>query len=131
MLNFNKKQFDVLDPVTLVIKLLENYFLKSQYQVADMRGGDDLPGDREDVVVAPGEYLLIDGAGQLTVVDELDDAKDYKTYTFADESVAMRSSGSGGPGGGMMPGLGGGGLMPGSGGGSMMPGTGGPGAVAA
>ena len=129
VLNFVRKQFDVLDPVTLVIKLLEGFTLKSEYLVADLRGGDDLPGDGEKAVVAPGEYLVVDGMGQLTVIDELDDAKDFARYTFADEvTTAPRTSG-GGPGGGMYPGTGGTGLMPGSGGGSMLPGTGGSGSM--
>ncbi len=123
VLNFERKQFDVLDPVTLVIKLLEGFVLKSEYLMADLRGGDDLPGDSDKAVVAPGEYLVIDAAGQLTVIDELDDAKDFARYTFADEITAATRSGSGGPGGGY-PGGSGTGLMPGSGGGSMLPGTG-------
>ena len=123
VLNFERKQFDVLDPVTLVIKLLEGFVLKSEYLMADLRGGDDLPGDSDKAVVAPGEYLVIDASGQLTVIDELDDAKDFARYTFADEITAATRSGSGGPGGGY-PGGSGTGLMPGSGGGSMLPGTG-------
>ena len=95
--------------------------LKSEHLVADMRGGDDLPGDGEKAVVAPGEYLVVNATGQLQVIDELDDAKDYSRYTFGDEVTTAARSG-GGPGGGMYPG-GGTGLMPGSGGGSMLPGT--------
>ena len=116
VLNFSKKHFDVLDPVSLVIKLLKSYDFRSQYLVADMRGGEDLPGDRKELVTAAGEYAMVDGQGNFVVLNELDDSKDYARYSLADEATA-----GGIPG---MPGMGSGGMYPGaSGPGGLMPGA--------
>ena len=102
VLNFNKKQFDVLDPVSLVIKLLKSYDFQSQFLVADVRGGEDLPGDRKELVTAAGEYAMLDGQGNFVVLNELDDSKEYARYSFADEITARPAAGMGS--GGMMPG---------------------------
>jgi len=105
VLNFTKRQFDVLDPVSLVIKILKSYDFKNQYLVLDMRGGEDLPGDPKARVTSPGEYAVVDDLGNFRVFSELDDYKDYARYTFADELVSA-SAGSGPGMGGMMPGTG-------------------------
>jgi hypothetical protein len=120
VLNFSKKTFDVLDPVSLVIKLLKSYDFKSQYMVADVRGGEDLPGDRKELVTSAGEYAMVDDAGNFKVFNELDDYREYARFSFADEIVSGASR-FGYPGfgrGGTMPDAG----YPGSGGGMGMPG---------
>jgi hypothetical protein len=123
VLNFTKKQFDVLDPVSLVIKILKGYEFKNQFMVLDIRGGEDLPGDRKELVTAPGEFALVDDTGNFRVLNELDDYKEFRRYSFADELVSS-SPGSGMGSGGMMPGTGypGGGMPDLS-----LPGTGAPG----
>jgi hypothetical protein len=102
------KQFDVLDPVTLVIKILKEFPLNNQYLVVDMGGGEDLPGDRKHLVKSAGEYLLVDDRGNFVVRNELDDYEKYRRYTFADEltsaSRAMPGYGDGFEG--SFPGLG-------------------------
>ena len=118
--------FDVLDPVTLAIKLLKDFHLQNNIQVLDLQGGEDLPGDRQKKVVSEGEYLLLDEEGNLVVRNELDDTKPFRFYTFADEPVHATTSTSGygdmGEGGDMgMPGMSGPGLG--------MPGVSGPGAA--
>ncbi len=112
-----KKDFEVLDPISLVIKLLKDYELQSNYLVVDMSGGEDLPGDRKSRVTSPGEFVVLDDQGNLIVKNELDDYEQHRRFTLADENKPLQSSmggygGSGGPG------------MGGSGG----PGMGGPGA---
>ncbi len=135
VLDFSRKQFDVLDPVSLAIRVLKGYDLTSQYQVLDMRGGEDLPGDRKELVTSVGEFLVMDDAGGFRVINELDDFKDFARYTFEDE-IASSSPRGGFGSGGMMPGSGG--MTPGAGGipstgapsmpgtGLSLPGTGGP-----
>jgi hypothetical protein len=115
-----KDDFEVLDPISLVLKVLKEYPLRSNYLVADMMGGEDLPGDRESRVSSAGEFAIFDDNGNLVVHNELDDYERYRRFTFADEVKPMTSdygsegdygSGSGMPGSG--PGMGPG--MPGSG----------------
>jgi hypothetical protein len=109
-----KQEFEVLDPVSLVIKVLKDFDMKSNILVADMRGGEDLPGDRESEVTAPGEFALVDDSGNLVVHNELDDYDRYRRFTFADEIKPISSGyGSGGEDG--MPGSSGPGMpgMPG------------------
>ena len=124
-----KKQFDILDPISLAIRLLKDFDFKSQFLVVDMRGGEDLPGDRKSLVVSAGEYALIDDLGNFIVRNELDDYEDYRRFTFEDENTSASRSmpGYGGFGsGGSMPGLG---PLGGAGGaGAGRPGMGPPGA---
>ena len=54
----------MLDPGDLVIKLLKGYDFKNQYMVLDIRGGEDLPGDRKELVTSTGEYALMDDCRQ-------------------------------------------------------------------
>jgi hypothetical protein len=119
VLNFTKRQFDVLDPVSLAIRVLKGYDFTSQYMVLDMRGGDDLPGDPKERVTSAGEFAVIDGDGDFRIINELDDDKDYARYTFEDEIVSGAARGGFGTGSGSGPGM-----MPGAGG---IPSTGGPG----
>ena len=80
-----KGQFDVLDPITLVIKLLKDFEFNSQLMVVDMRGGEDLPGDRENRVTSFGEFAILDDRGNFVVHNELDDYEKFKRFTFEDE----------------------------------------------
>ncbi len=95
--NFSKRAFDVLDPVTLVIKVLRNVDLKTDHLIVDLRGGEDLPGDRKSPLTSAGEVALIDDRGNFVVRNELDDYLDYARFSLADE-VSTTSSASGYPG---------------------------------
>ncbi len=96
-----KPPFEILDPVTLVIKLLKDMDLNSQYLVVDMRGGEDLPGDRKTKVTSVGEYMLLDDQGNLVLHNELDDYDRFRRFTLEDEvKVAGGGGGMYGPGGG-------------------------------
>ncbi len=99
--------FDVLDPVSLVIKILKDYELRSQYLVVDMRGGEDLPGDRKNKVTSIGEYMMMDDQGNLIVRNELDDHDNFRRFTLEDDINMRGSGGFGGYGSGMgYPGMG-------------------------
>ncbi len=100
--------FEILDPVTLVIKLLKGFDLRSYYTVVDLRGGEDLPGDREHKVTSIGEFVIIDAQGNFTVHNELEDYDRYRRFTLADEVKAASSVGGGyGEGSGLPGGEGG------------------------
>lgn len=78
LLNFTKEA-DVLDPIKLQIKRIPDYHFKTDAIVLDMRGGQPLPGsDKDNVISAPGEYLVIDGDGQLHAQNELDDMDEFR-----------------------------------------------------
>jgi hypothetical protein len=94
--------FEVLDPITLAIRLLEDYRLRNGYLVLDLRGGEDLPGDREKRVESAGEYALLDDEGNFVVRNELDDYQRYRRFTFADEPRTRTGAGGSGFG---MPGM--------------------------
>jgi hypothetical protein len=113
-----KQQFEVLDPVSLTVKLLKDFDFQNNFLVVDIRGGEDLPGDRKHAVTAAGEYILLDDRGNFVVRNELDDYEDFRRFTLEGE---QSTGGTGFPG---MGGLGTGGTMPGSGmTPGMMPGT--------
>lgn len=97
-------EFEVLDPVTLIIKLLdeEGCELDSQLTVIDMFGGHDLPGNSKHRVSAIGEFLLIDKEGNFKVRNELADHDEFQRFTLADEvegAGSMGGYGGGYPGG--------------------------------
>lgn len=63
------------------LKKLDNYRIKSDLMIADIRGGEALPGrSSRDRLSAPGEILLMDSSGQLFVRDELDDMNAYQVF---------------------------------------------------
>jgi hypothetical protein len=101
-LDFTDKA-DVLQPLTLQIKRIENYNFATDAFVADLRGGDPLLVDvdktskEETPLPVPGEYLIVDGSGRLIVCNEVNDAEDYRRLLFIEDR----------PGGGAAPAMGG------------------------
>lgn len=89
--------FEVLDPISLTIKLLDDkdYELRSRYLVVDMFGGSDLPGDRDNKVTSVGEFLVIDQSGNFAVRNELEDEDEFRRFTLADEIERSRGGGYG------------------------------------
>lgn len=78
LLNFTAKA-DVLHPIKLLIKRIPEYQFKTDALVLDMRGGQMLPGsDKENVISAPGEFLVVDADGQLHAQNELDDMDEFR-----------------------------------------------------
>jgi len=78
LLNFTTKA-DVLHPIKLLIKRIPEYQFKTDALVLDMRGGQMLPGsDKENVISAPGEFLVIDADGRLHAQNELDDMDEFR-----------------------------------------------------
>jgi hypothetical protein len=82
VLNFTKST-DVLHPVTLDLKTIDNYPFTTDATVVDIRGGDSLPGgDRKNPLLAPGEVLILDRYGNLQAHNELDEVADYRKSLF-------------------------------------------------
>lgn len=86
---------DVLQPLTLQIKRIEDYNFDTDAFVADLRGGEPLLVDvdktskEETPLPVPGEYLIVDGDGSLIVCNEVDDAEDYRRLLFIEDRPQM------------------------------------------
>jgi hypothetical protein len=112
VLNFKAKA-DVIHPVTLQYRELDNFDFLTDRCVVDIRGGEELPGSDKEPLAALGEYLVLTRTGELLVKDELDDYDEFQLHKppVLPAAPAMGpESGMMGPGSeGMMP-------MPGEGG---------------
>jgi hypothetical protein len=107
-LDFTDKA-DVLQPLTLQIKRIEEFNFDTEAFVADLRGGESLLLDvdkttkEEKPLPVPGEYLVVDGDGRLVACSEVDDAEEYRRLLFIEDTPGaatgmMPSSGTGGYG---------------------------------
>jgi hypothetical protein len=108
-LDFTDKA-DVLQPLTLQIKRIEEFNFDTEAFVADLRGGESLLLDvdkttkEENPLPVPGEYLVVDGDGRLIACSEVDDAEEYRRLLFIEDTPGaatggmMPSSGTGGYG---------------------------------
>jgi hypothetical protein len=87
-----KMNADALNPMTLQIKTVEEYSFDTDAFVADLRGGDvlivdkDEETDEETTYYTPGEYLVIDGSGNLIACNEIDDAEEYRRLLFIEDT---------------------------------------------
>ncbi len=94
--------FEIAHPINLTIHKLENYDYQSSLMLVDLRGGEQVGGDRENPIYNPSAALMVDSNGRLKLADELDDVPYFRAYTFADEETPREmSSGAGGFGGDM------------------------------
>jgi hypothetical protein len=91
VLNF-KSNADVIHPVTLRYKTLENFDFRTDNCVVDMRGGEDLPGSDKEPLGALGEYLVLTASGELEVRDELQDYDAFQLH-MPPESPATPTTG--------------------------------------
>src|SRR5690606_37075978 len=82
-----------IDYARSVIHKKENYKIESDIILADVRGGERVGGDAREPLTAPGEVLLIDGAGQLIVRDEIRDMDRYLLYDLPDFEQQQQASG--------------------------------------
>lgn len=111
---------DVLQPLTLQIKRIENYSFNTDAFLADLRGGESLMVDvdkdskEETPLPVPGEYLVVDRNGRLIACDEVDDAEEYRRLLFIEDTPKGSQSSPG-----MTPSSGGYGDMMGYPGGAM------------
>jgi len=95
---------DVLNPLTKQVKTIEGYEFGTDAFVADLRGGEELitdvdeeDDDEKTVHYTPGEFLVIDGQGNLLACNEIDDTEEYRRLMFVEEEMSQAAaSGYGG-----------------------------------
>ena len=119
VLNGDKKEVEVINPLTKVVKLFKSPAkggsvpVRSNTTIADIRGAEPLLNSSGDDPLADmGEVLMVTGSGNVIVNNEWDDQFQYRMYTFADEKEAAKRAASGAGAG--MPGMDGAMGMPGS-----------------
>jgi hypothetical protein len=82
-LNF-EKEVDVIHPAVLVIHPIGKYSFRNNSLVLDFAGGNEIPsvdGRRSDnKVQEPCEILIVDGSGNLQILDETDDVEGFRRY---------------------------------------------------
>jgi hypothetical protein len=79
-LNF-KQSADVIHPVTLEYKTIEDFDLKTKQLIVDVRGGVVLPDcEANDILHSPGEFAAIDTDGSLFVRNELDSWQTFDLF---------------------------------------------------
>jgi len=76
---------DVVDPITLEVKKLENATVNSAATVIDIEGGLPLEIVEEPEMTEPGLFLMIDSNGKLQVKDSVEEQRVYRIKSFADE----------------------------------------------
>lgn len=93
---------DVIDPVTMVYKVVPDYKLSSNELVIDLRGGEILQPAAGEVkaLLTPGEVAVIDARGNFVVRNELDDWQAFDKYAppapLVVEAAPTASDGYGG-----------------------------------
>ncbi len=109
VLNGEKKEVEIINPLTKVVKLLKpatksgSISVKSDSTIADIRGAEPLLNSSgDDPLFDMGEVLIVTGSGNVIVNNDWDDQFQYRMYTFADEKEAAKRAASN-PGG--MPGM--------------------------
>ena len=82
VLNFDGN-FRYPHPFTYTIKNIEKFNTVTNWFVADLDGGELLPGGtKENPVYSPGEFALIDEKGNLIIRSELDDVDEFYRFTL-------------------------------------------------
>ena len=84
LLNY-KTDVEAIEPVQLNLQTVPNFEFKTDTLVLDVAGGAKLPGrDIRDVLMGPGEMLLMDSGGNLVVRDEMGDAPAYFSHKYSE-----------------------------------------------
>jgi hypothetical protein len=109
MLNQGKKGVHYGHPSSTLIKWINNGEefepvddndkpedkFRTDFTVADIRGGEDLPGSTKEYPVrSPGEFALFDSTGRLIVRNELDDLDGFKRYDFREQLTKDKTTGA-------------------------------------
>lgn len=77
---------DVVDPVSLEVKKLENAKVTSAATVIDIDGGLPLEiAEEDDDLTEPAVFLMMDGQGNLVVKDAIEEREMYRIKSFAKE----------------------------------------------
>jgi hypothetical protein len=93
---------DLIEPVSLVYKTIPDYRLASNELVVDLRGGEVLPeqtvAEGEEPLLSPGEVVMLDAAGNLAVLNELDDWEEFHRLAPPPPVVVEEAGAIGGEG---------------------------------
>lgn len=90
--NVTEQAVKVKDPQSNAVKSLTRDF-HSNILLLDIYGGWDLPGKRRiPAITAPGELLIMDANGNMTVRNELDDQAQYERSIVRDQPVEPKSA---------------------------------------
>ncbi|MFI4874712.1 MAG: hypothetical protein ACIALR_05220 [Blastopirellula sp. JB062] len=87
-----------LNPGTLMFDKKEDYELKTNAVVLDIRGGETLPGRYRDpaeneALMSPGEILVMDSRGNISIHKELKDRTDFTLFDFTPPEVKKKPGG--------------------------------------
>jgi hypothetical protein len=97
--NFVVDETEVLRPSLNLLEKLEDHEFRLNSFVLDLRGGRK--HSKYDELNEPGEFLVIDSRGRISVINELTDMEDFKSNIFPEEAEATNSGpGARGEGGG-------------------------------
>lgn len=78
---------EVIDPITNMIMKVSDYEVKSSISVVDIDGGVTLEMSEE--LTSPGQMLLFDSTGKLSVSNDIDDQRSFRVYSFAKEKEQL------------------------------------------
>lgn len=79
---------EVIDPISNMIKKVTDYEVKSSISVVDLDGG--IPLEMSEGLTSPGQMLLFDSTGKLSVSNDIDDQRSFRVYSFAKEKEAAK-----------------------------------------
>jgi hypothetical protein len=83
VLSKTAKVAEIIDPITNMIKKVTDYEIKSSISVVDIDGGVSLQMSEE--LTSPGQMLLYDSTGKLSVSSDINDQRSFRVYSFAKE----------------------------------------------
>ncbi len=93
-----KQSADVMNPLSLQLKTIEDFSFNTGGLVVDLRGGEALIKDvdsatkEETELFTPGEFMVMDGQGNLVVCNEIDDTEEYRRLLFIEDTAQPTSS---------------------------------------
>lgn len=89
---------DVVDPLTLAIKQIPDYTIRSEAVVLDVYGGVPLELEEAEGLTSPGQYLVFDPyGGGIRVLEEIDDKFSFSRYTYTEDVVPSSKPAGGMP----------------------------------
>lgn len=77
---------EVIDPITNMIHKVADFEVKSSISIVDLDGG--MPLEMSEGLNSPGQMLLFDTTGKLSVSNDVDDQRNFRVYSFAKEKEA-------------------------------------------
>ncbi|MCO8121555.1 hypothetical protein NHH03_07395 [Stieleria sp. TO1_6] len=76
---------EVVDPITLEVKKLENAKIDSSATVVDIEGGLPMAITDDETITEPGMFLIMNSDGSLSVHGSVDEQRQFRIKSFAEE----------------------------------------------